>query len=203
MESPVTIECNNIRLEGLMHENASTKAVIVCHPHPLYGGNMENPVVMTIGAAFFKKGFTTLRFNFRGTGNSTGMFDDGNGEQDDLRSAMAFLSQAGYKQICLAGYSFGARMTASVVSKGCDIIDHIMVSPPVGFMSFDDIQTLPLTGLVVSGANDDIAPSSLVQAHLDQWQIAPRYEIIDNCDHFYSGCLETLATLLTDYLPDP
>lgn len=201
MESTIIIECGNIKLEGILHKKSLQKAVIICHPHPLYGGNMENPVVMTIEESFFEKGVTTLRFNFRGTGNSTGMFDNGSGEQEDIRAAMTRLTEDGYEKICLAGYSFGARMTASVVSKGCEIEDHIMVSPPVGFMSFDDIETLPSTGLIVTGGNDDeIAPADLVQKHIDRWRIDPQYEIIKECDHFYSGCLGRLKAILTDYV---
>ncbi|WP_457553626.1 alpha/beta hydrolase [Desulfobacula sp.] len=200
MESNIAIKCGNIKLEGILQKNTSANAVIICHPHPLYGGNMDNPVVMTIAASFFEKGFATLRFNFRGTCNSTGMFDHGKGEQEDIRAAMSFLVEKGYQKICLAGYSFGARINASVVSKGCDIKDHIMVSPPVGFMSFDDIEKMPCTGLIVTGANDEIAPKDMVQAHINRWKINPQYEIIKDCDHFYSGCLERLNAILTDYL---
>ncbi|MBU0465172.1 MAG: alpha/beta hydrolase [Proteobacteria bacterium] len=161
---------------------------------------MDNPVVMTIADSFFEKGFTTMRFNFRGTCNSTGMFDNGNGEQDDIRAAMSWLMENGYQKICLAGYSFGARMNALVVSKGCEIEDHIMVSPPAAFMSFDDIKKMPSTGLIITGANDEIAPADLVQGHINRWQINPRYEIIKACDHFYSGCLDRLKTILIDYV---
>lgn len=200
MESSVTFECGNIKLEGRLRENTFRKAVIISHPHPLYGGNMDNPVVMTIADSFFEKGFTVLRFNFRGTCNSTGMFDNGNGEQEDIRAAFSCLKQNGYQKISLVGYSFGARMNASVVSKGCDIEDHVMVSPPMGFMSFDGIDKMPLTGLIVTGANDEIAPAVLVQEHIRRWQINPKFEIIQQCDHFYSGCLGKLKTILTDYL---
>jgi len=200
MESNITIECGNIKLEGSLNKNSPQKGVIICHPHPLYGGNMENSVVMTIAESFFEKGFTTLRFNFRGTGNSTGMFDHGNGEQEDIRAVMSWLTQNGYQKIYLAGYSFGARMNALVVSKGCSIEDHIMVSPPVGFISFDDIEQMPSTGLIVAGANDEIAPADQVQDHINRWNITPQYEIIKDCDHFYSGCLDRLRAILTDYL---
>jgi alpha/beta superfamily hydrolase len=200
MESKVIIECGNIKLEGVLNKNSSSNAVLISHPHPLYGGNMDNPVVKTIAEAFFEKGFTTLRFNFRGTCNSTGMFDDGQGEQEDIRKALLFLRQKGYEQIYLAGYSFGARINASVVSKGCQIEDHIMVSPPVAFMSFDDIENMPLTGLIVAGENDDIAPKDLIKKHITRWKINPEYKIIENCDHLYSGCLTKLNSILTNYI---
>jgi|SRR3989339_673786 len=200
MESQITIECQEIRLEGRLTRNSSQKAVIVCHPHPLYGGDMDNPVVMTIARAFFEKGFTTLRFNFRGTGKSTGAFDNGTGEQEDIRSAMDYMADQGFLDITLAGYSFGARMNAALVSRGCRVDDHIMVSPPAGFMSFDDIDKMPHTGLIVTGGNDEIAPPQLISRHIKRWGIHPRFDILDHCDHFYSGCLQRLETRLMDYL---
>jgi len=203
MNSKITIDCKEIKLEAVLNENSLQKAVIITHPHPLYGGNMDNSVVMSIEKAFFNRGFTTLRFNFRGTCNSTGMFDDGNGEQDDVLAALAFLKQKkGFERILLAGYSFGAKITAKLVAEGCDIDDHIMVSPPVGFMSFDDIETMPHTGLIVSGDNDEIAPSSLIQDHITRWDIKVKYEIIKDCDHFYSNSLGKLESIIELYLKE-
>jgi len=200
MESQITIHCKMIELEGVLNQNSSQKAVIVTHPHPSYGGDMDNPVVMAVAEAFFEKGFTTLRFNFRGTGNSTGAFDNGKGEQEDIRAALDFLSDKGFHEISLAGYSFGARMNAAMVSQGCRIEDHIMVSPPAAFMSFDDIEKMSRTGLIVTGRNDEIAPPDLIVQLIKRWGISPRFDIIENCDHFYSGGLKKLKTILTDYL---
>ena len=203
MSSQITIDCKEIKLEAVLNENSLQKAVIITHPHPLYGGNMDNSVVMSIEKAFFNRGFTTLRFNFRGTCNSTGMFDDGNGEQDDVLAALAFLKQKkGFERILLAGYSFGAKITAKLVAEGCDIDDHIMVSPPVGFMSFDDIESMPHTGLIVSGDNDEFAPSSLIQDHITRWGIKVKYEIVKDCDHFYSNNLDKLENIIELYLKE-
>ncbi len=200
MESSIRFSNGNITLEGMLNEQSNKDAIVICHPHPLYGGNMDNPVVMTIAQAFFEKGYTTLRFNFRGTGNSTGMFDDGIGEPDDVKAALNFLEEKGYTNRTLAGYSFGARMNAALVSKGVGIEDHIMVSPPVGFMSFDEIESMPFTGLIITGSNDDIAPVATVSEHIKRWKINPRFEILDACDHFYSGCLTDLEDVLRAYL---
>ncbi len=202
MESKIIIHCKTIMLEGILDRNSLQKAVIVTHPHPLYGGNMDNPVVKTIAGAFSEKGFATLRFNFRGTGDSTGAFDNGKGEQEDIRAAMDFLLGKGFEKIHLAGYSFGSRMNAALVSEGCEVEDHIMVSPPVAFMSFDDIEKMPHTGLIVTGRNDEIAPPDLVLQHIKRWGISPRCDIIEHCDHFYSGSLKKLKAILTDYLSE-
>ncbi len=200
MEQQITIDCKDIKLEGILSRCSSQKAAVITHPHPLYGGNMDNPVVTTIAQSFFEKGVTTVRFNFRGTGNSTGTFDEGNGEQKDVLAAVSLLTQQNYSKIYLAGYSFGARMNASVISNGCKVEDHIMVSPPVGFMSFDDIEEMPSTGLIVTGEIDDIAPVAAIQNHINRWQISPVFKVIENADHFYSGGLGTLKKILMQYL---
>ena len=200
METAVIIKNQNIRLQAMLSEDSSDCGVVVTHPHPLYGGNMDNPVVTQAVSAFVQKRFTTLRLNFRGTAGSTGMFDNGQGEQTDVIAALAFLRDQGVTTLFLAGYSFGSRINASVVAGGYDIADHIMISPPVGFMPFDDITSLPATGLIITGKNDDIAPPDMIQAHLNRWQITPRFDIIPGCDHFYTGCLDQLETRLLTYL---
>jgi hypothetical protein len=201
MEETVTIHCNNVRLEGLLNQQSFERGVVVTHPHPLYGGNMENPVVEQILQSYLEKGFTTLRFNFRGTGKSSGMFDNGLGELDDVRAALAYLKDLGVKELSLAGYSFGASVNARVVSSGHELKDHIMISPPMGFISFDDVVRMPSTGFILTGAKDEIAPSTLVQEAIDRWQISPRFEVLEGCDHFYTGCLSRLKNLLLAYLP--
>jgi alpha/beta superfamily hydrolase len=200
MEKSVIIHCENIRLEGMLNKKSLTRAVVVTHPHPIYGGNMDNPVVGQIIQSFSDKGFTTFRFNFRGTAKSSGMFDNGTGEKDDVRAALAYVKELGIADLYLVGYSFGARMNASVVSSGYGITDHIMVSPPMGFMSFENVDAMPSTGLILTGANDEIAPQDMVQAAINRWQIQPRFEVIKGCDHFYSGCLDELNNILLDYL---
>ena len=79
------------RLEGVLHEGAGSGGAVICHPHPLYGGSMRNDVVEAMQEGFSKAGFTTLRFNFRGVGSSTGRYDEGVGEIEDLVAACRFL----------------------------------------------------------------------------------------------------------------
>jgi alpha/beta superfamily hydrolase len=201
METAVIMQNQTIRLQGKLAEGTGDRCVVITHPHPLYGGNMDNPVVVETARAFARKGFTTLRFNFRGTGGSTGMYDNGQGEQSDVITALEFLKDRGCNILFLAGYSFGSRINASVVAGGHEVTDHIMISPPVAFMSFDEITELPSTGLIITGQNDDIAPPKQVQAHIDRWRISPKFEILRRCDHFYSNCLDQLRKALLHYIP--
>ena len=200
METAVIIKNQTIRLQAMLGKGTGNRGVVITHPHPLYGGNMDHPVVVRAVSAFAQKGFTTLRVNFRGTGGSTGMYDNGQGEQSDVIAAFQFLKDQGCDTLFLAGYSFGSRVNASVVAGGYDISDHIMISPPVAFMPFDDIVSLPSTGLVITGQNDDIAPPDMIQAHLNRWKIMPQFDIIPECDHFYAGHLDSLHKSLSHYL---
>jgi len=100
METKIEFDSDDgIVLEGLLHIGTTGHGVIITHPHPLYGGDMYNNVVETIQNAYQKKGFTTLRFNFRGCGQSTGRYDDGNGEQADLTAAFNYLKAGGTTSI--------------------------------------------------------------------------------------------------------
>lgn len=201
MEEFITIAgSGNICLEGYLNRQKTGKAVVLAHPHPLYGGNMDVPLICRMAACFQSAGITTLRFNFRGTGGSSGEFDNGRGEQDDVRSALAFLSDQGYDQLFLAGYSFGSWVNAHVVSAGVDVCDHIMVSPPAALLSFDRVEQLPNTGLIITGENDDLAPVYLVEDLLSKWKITPQVAVISNADHFYVGALDELGKILLDYL---
>lgn len=200
MEKLIQIESDTLTLEAAINKTSGPSAVVVCHPHPQYGGNMDNMVVTSIADAFFNSNFTTLRFNFRGVGNSSGAFDDGIGEQEDVLSAIQYLKESGFTDIWLAGYSFGSKITASVVSNGVQIKDHIMVAPPVNFMSFEDVSNLPQTGLIITGEFDEFAPPKMVEQHIANWKIHPQFEVIDDCDHFFSTGIQVLEDIILTYL---
>ena len=186
-EAPVWIPCGELSLEGALGVIPSARgAVLICHPHPLFGGNMDNPVVQAIRQAFADAGYSTLRFNFRGVGRSTGAFDDGNGEQQDVRSCLEYLSNRFSGPITLSGYSFGSWVNARLLDKGLMVSDHIMVAPPVAFVSFSDISRIPSTRLVVTGENDDIAPPSQVRDMMTWCGIQGPLEVLPGTDHFYN-----------------
>lgn len=196
----VWIDLSDVRLEGVFTGKKKTPAVVITHPHPLYGGSMDNHVVMAVERAFRVKGFSSLRFNFRGTGRSTGEFDDGNGEVRDVIAAVNWVKAQEGADVVLAGYSFGSRINAQAVAGGLKVFDHVMVSPPVAFMAFDSIVSLDRTGLIVTGENDEIAPPDQISSHIDRWRLATDFRIIPGCDHFYSGRLKPLEALIMEYL---
>jgi alpha/beta superfamily hydrolase len=201
MEKEIHLPSGPLSLEGRFERRSKEKAVVVTHPHPLYGGNMDNPVVTTVTEAFREKDFSTLRFNFRGTGKSTGMFDEGEGEQTDTAAALSFLREQGMTRISLAGYSFGAWINAKGISGNLLYAeDHIMISPPVAFLNFDGISSDLPVSLIITGSRDPIAPPDTIRRYLTQWSPDARFEIIDGCDHFFAGFAEALRSIIGDYL---
>ena len=151
---------------------------------------MTNPVVAAIATAYRQRGFTTLRFNFRGTGNSAGHFDQGVGERDDVRGAVSFLGDKGLKVIHLSGYSFGAWVNAMALQGGLAVQGMTMVAPPVAFIDFEERIGLPMLSTVVAGSRDEFAPPGLIRRLMGQWNPDARIDIIDGADHFFCGFLD-------------
>jgi alpha/beta superfamily hydrolase len=196
MEETVCFRSGDIALEGLVQSGSKDRGAVITHPHPLYGGDMNNHVVAIIQQAYRKKGYTTLRFNFRGTGSSQGRYDNGIGEQNDIAAAVSFLRERGHKKIALAGYSFGVWINALAIQNRGWTWPMVWVSPPVEFIDFSTIGALPGLELVVTGSRDDISPAETVRRMLPTWNPAADFEIIAGSDHFYSRHARPLEDVL-------
>ncbi|MBW2013917.1 MAG: alpha/beta hydrolase [Deltaproteobacteria bacterium] len=198
MVKKITFISENYEIEGLFNKRDETRGVVVTHPHPLYGGDMYNMVVETIVHVYNIKGYSTLKFNFRGVGESRGQYDNGVGEQKDVLAALSFLADMGIEKIDLAGYSFGAWVNAHAVTQGDSVVENMaMVSPPVGFMDFNAISAMNVLRFVITGSRDDIAPADAVKKMLPTWNPDARFEIVDGADHFYGGYLGQLESVLS------
>jgi alpha/beta superfamily hydrolase len=197
MVKKITFISEDYEIEGLLNKRDENKGVVVTHPHPLYGGDMYNLVVETIVHVYNIKGYSTLKFNFRGVGKSRGQYDNGVGEQKDVLAALSFLADMGMERIDLAGYSFGAWVNAHAVVQGDSVVENMaMVSPPVGFMDFHAISAMNVLRFVITGSRDDIAPADAVKKMLPTWNPDARFEIVDGADHFYGGYLGQLESVL-------
>jgi len=198
-EEKIRSPTRDIILEGLLHPSSKgTHGAVITHPHPLYGGDMYNPVVECIQQACRDAGFTTLRFNFRGTGKSQGIHDNGVGERDDVRAAIAYLLNNGVETMDLFGYSFGAWVNAGIATDAYH--NTIMVAPPVAFIDYGTPQPMPGLTLVVAGSEDDIAPPEMIRPMLESWNPGAAFEIVRGADHFFWGYLDQLKSLLTEHL---
>jgi len=201
MEEKITIPSGRYELEGYWQAGAGHKGVVITHPHPLYGGTMDNPVVKTVQNAYQHHGYATLRFNFRGVGGSQGNFYNGSGEQDDVRAAIAYVANMDVSVSDLAGYSFGAWVNTGVATDSrTSIMSMMMISPPVAFIEFETVTAMNCLKLLVTGSRDDIAPVNQIRDLMPTWNPQAQFEIIDGCDHFYTGYIDRLESILTQYL---
>lgn len=195
-ETPVIFESDGLILEGCIVYGDPARAAVVTHPHPQYGGDMQNPVVQSIARVYQKKGYTTLRFNFRGTGKSQGRYAEGEGEVRDLAAAFAFLEKQGYAAIDLAGYSFGAWVNVHAAGE-VRPASQILVAPPAALMDFSQTGTIAGLKLVVTGSEDEFAPPRLIEPLVRRWEPDARFHVIEGADHFLFGCLDELEAALT------
>jgi len=199
-ERQIFIPSGNLKLEALLDLVDGTAGVVVTHPHPLYGGDMDNGVVESIVRVYRSKGYSTLRFNFRGVGMSEGRYDEARGEQEDVRSALQFLASQGKSKIDLAGYSFGAWVNVLAMPRHSPVHGLLLVSPPVAFLDFSAVGFLAPLKLVIAGSHDQFAPPERIRALLPAWNPEARFEVIAGADHFYGGYREELETILGDCL---
>jgi alpha/beta superfamily hydrolase len=195
-EQRVFISSGSLQLEALLDFVEGAAAVVVTHPHPLYGGDMENVVVESVVRVYRSRGYSTLRFNFRGVGASQGRYDDGRGEQEDMRSALRFVAAQGANEIDLVGYSFGAWVSLLGKPEAAPPERLILISPPVAFLDFSSIAFTPQLKLVVAGSRDQFAPSEQLRRFLSSWNPDARLEVVAGADHFYWGYTEELETIL-------
>jgi alpha/beta superfamily hydrolase len=200
MEERITFLSEKYQLEGLLDKTSSEHGVVITHPHPLYGGDMHNFIVDLIARTYQKKDYTTLRFNFRGTGKSQGSYADGTGEQLDVVAALSTLQKMGIKRIDLAGYSFGAWVNAFAIEQCSFVRNMVMVSPPVGFVDFGSVNSISSLKLVVAGSMDDVAPADRIKTMIPKWNPKALLKIISSADHFYSGYLDKLESVLSSYI---
>jgi alpha/beta superfamily hydrolase len=168
---------------------ANPSIAVVCHPHPLHGGTLTNKVAHTVAKAFAELGVTSLRFNFRGVGQSQGEFDRGRGEVDDLLAAVDWL-RARYPKapLWLAGFSFGAYVALSGQAQA-EAGRLLLVAPPVAMFDFPAEGGVNIPWMVVQGGSDEIVDPTEVSAWVRQQANAPEYVWMDDAGHFFHGRL--------------
>lgn len=183
-----------VALEARLAVPAGTSVgVVICHPHPLHGGDMDNPVVVRIQEACAAEGLATLRFNFRGVGGSSGTHTGGVGEQDDAGAAMEALAEkAGTAALAIAGYSFGAWIAAVVGCRDARAGALALIAPPLGLYDFGCVEGKRVPTLAVAGTQDPYCPFADFQRFTARFPwVMPA--VIDGADHFFSGKLDPLG----------
>jgi len=189
VEEQVFFSAGALKLQGLFAQPAGAKAgVVLCHPHPLYGGNMLNRVIGAVAAALQARGLATLRFNFRGVGQSEGTYDEGRGEVNDALGALAYLASClpSGTPLGLCGYSFGGMVSFRAAAAGANIAALAgiapVIDPPEVLTRFERPK------FIIIGTADDLVDPRDVR-HLGETAMPDpkEFRLLEGADHFFGG----------------
>lgn len=174
--------------------------MLICHPHPLFGGTMHNKVVTTLAKVASELSIPSVRFNFRGVGKSTGQYDDGVGEIDDLQAIIHWVNQQyPNSRLWLSGFSFGSYISAEVATTG--IAERLIsIAPPATRWHFKEITSMPCPWLVVQGDADEVVEPEAVFAWFAQNHPQAEMICMPQASHFFHGRLIELRELLINKL---
>ena len=198
-EEKIWFFSDDLKLEGLFHRGETpAKGAVLTHPHPAMGGTMWNNVVDSLVETFGDMGYSTLRFNFRGAGRSEGIYDEGRGEVNDLRSAVSCLRDKGIESSVLAGYSFGAWIASRCVQDDTSFERVILVAPPVSVYSFAVEKLIDRVSLVIHGDRDSFCRSEDARSFGE----TVHAQVIEfpRTDHFFGGREDMLIQTIQKYM---
>ncbi|MGQ0553092.1 MAG: alpha/beta hydrolase [Planctomycetota bacterium] len=201
--------------------SAGPRVAVICHPHPLYGGTLDNKVVYALAKACSAAGLHALRFNFRGAGGSEGRHDEGRGELDDARAALdaavalaapaapAALTAAATSRgpaagdcVLMAGFSFGAFVALSAGLNDPRVGALLAVAPPVQHYDFTPVAATSKPLAVIYALGDELVPAALVEAWLARCTRPPRVTAVAGATHLFHGKLSELRTATAGYLAE-
>ena len=196
---------NEIKLEAELFQSKNGKEkpiVLICHPHPQFGGNMYNNVVSGVFNKLIANDFSCLRFNFRGVAGSTGSHSGGLGELSDVHVCVDYLIKESFERILICGYSYGAAIGCSAVNYSEKIIGFISISFPWGFMgTYKEKSQTSKPKLFIQGSRDEVARFDNFQKNYEFYLDPKKSKIIDT-DHFYWGYEDIVAEEVLAFLRD-
>lgn len=193
------------RLEAILKEPRGEVRgmALVLHPHPLGGGTMHNKVVFRAAAALNEAGLITLRVNFRGVGQSTGIHDEGYGEQDDVRAGLDYLAEKYPEQeITLCGFSFGARVGLEVGIADDRVVRLISIGTPVDKYDFSFLEQCRKPILFVHGQHDEFGEVNRLREIVERIAAPPPAElhVIEGAGHFFDDQLDELKRVIAEWV---
>jgi len=182
-------------LQAIAAPSRNRRWAVLCHPHPLYGGSMDDAVLEVLDGVLAARGCGRLRFNFRGVGLSAGVFDNGVGETEDLLAACAWLvAEHEPTALSLAGYSFGAAIAWRAHARLAGVERLILVAPPTAMLRLEDAAEPPTPVTVIAGEDDPYCALEAFERASGDFDVRP----IAGADHFFSGKWEELAKALAE-----
>ena len=196
------------RLEARYHHSKTPNAplALCLHPHPEHGGTMNNAITFAMFKTFVDRGFSVLRFNFRGVGRSQGEFDSGIGELADAATALDWLQSTNpaASQCWVAGYSFGAWVGMQLLMRRPETDGFISVSPPTNMYDFSFLAPCPASGLILHGGADTVVPPIEVERVVSKLRtqkgIVIDHEVVDGATHFWAEHLPEVEKRVGAYL---
>jgi len=198
-QNAMTFSCGDLQLEGILGRPddgpALIPGVVICHPHPLRGGNMNNNLVLAVYTALVEQGYAVLRFNFRGVGNSQGTHTEGQEEPQDAIAALnALKDQPGVDgdRLGLAGYSFGTGVILSSLAAYDDPKAFVLLAAPIRYLETPGVMEDTRPKLFVCGDRDHVAPREELESKVAGLGQRAECRIVEGADHFWGG-LETEA----------
>lgn len=195
------------RIEGRYQPGTQPRApvAIILQPHPAQG-TMNHPIVLALYQSFVRRGFATLRFNFRGVGRSQGTFDNGIGELSDAASALDWLQQFNPEAhtTWVAGFSFGAWIGMQLLMRRPEIKGFISIAPPANMYDFSFLAPCPSSGIIIDGEADEVVPPpavlKLVEKLKTQKHITIHHSTVPAANHFFASEMDLLMGVVDDYL---
>jgi alpha/beta superfamily hydrolase len=197
----ITFTSEGLTLEGVLHQPSSAPfpAAAVCHPHPLYGGDMNNNVVVAVCQALAEAGIASLRFNYRGVGRSEGKYGDGVGERRDAAAALDYLrrlAQVDQSKVGIIGYSFGATMALMAADE--QVAAVAAISLPAFSQGVADL-AIRCPTLLISGEQDEIAPAASLAGVTHMIGLQCQVTVVPGADHFWWGHEKEVAELVARF----
>ena len=196
------------RLEGRYQPGPKPRSplALILHPHPQAGGTMNHPIVFALYNLFAKRGFATMRFNFRGVGRSQAEFDSGVGELSDAAAALSWMQQFNPEPpiTWVAGFSFGAWIGMQLLMRRPEIKAFVSIAPPANMYDFGFLAPCPSSGIIIQGGADEVATAPATQKLVDklrtQRHIVIDSAVIEPANHFFAHEMDELMGLVSGYI---
>ncbi|MEI8320674.1 MAG: alpha/beta hydrolase [Alphaproteobacteria bacterium] len=197
------------RIEAKYHRQNATESApvaLILHPHPLYGGTMNNKVTYTLYQTFVKQGFNVMRFNYRGVGKSQGSFGSGEGELSDAAAALDWLQtdNKNAPSFWVAGFSFGAWIAMQLLMRRPELEGFIAVAPPANKYDFNFLAPCPVSGQMIQGTADEIVSPDAVRtlaAKLSKQKgVQVELQEVEGADHFFKDHLTAVSDIVATYI---
>lgn len=207
MSDSLLIDSSGKKIEAVYNRSSDPNSpiVLLLHPHPLYGGDMNSKVLVYMERVFLKHNFTTMRFNFRGAGKSEGQYDNGNGELMDASVCLDWLQDNNptAKNVYVAGFSFGAYIALQLMVRRTEINYFFSVSTPTSLFDISFVYPCPIDGVFIHAEKDEVSSLKDLDKNLKKILKTKNHnvnlEVIEDANHFFDNHLSKLQSTISEY----